>query len=426
MSEVLVPFLLEMRRRKLRVGVTELVALAQALALGVHDSTLEGFYYVARSLCAHTESDLDLFDEAFAAHFRGIDKDARIVLGELEAWLDDPAALVFLSERERALVASLDLDELRRLFEERLREQTERHDGGSHWIGTGGTSPFGAGGRHPTGLRVGPRAGGRSALGVADARVFRPYRSDLVLDVRQIEVALRKLRTFVREGADEELDVDASIDATARNAGELEVVTRPPRRPNVRVILVMDVGGSMDPHIRVVSELFSAAKRATHFRELRCYYFHNAVYGELFESEGLRDPVSIGQILRECDGRRYHLVIVGDAAMHPGELHGVGPWYRALPPEMSEDDADESGTHPRHPGRRRRNALGWFRLLAERFPRAVWLNPDKPQYWYGTVQELAAVFRMYPLTLDGLSDAVAELTRGAAGARRGAARAGGA
>ncbi len=396
MSDVLVPFLYELRKRKLRVGPTELGALARALAAGVHDSSLDGFYYVARSLMVHSETELDAFDEAFGAHFRGIESAHALVMRELDEWLKDPAKLLFLSDDMKAALDGLDLDELRRLFEERLREQNERHEGGNRWIGTGGTSPFGSGGFHPTGLRVGSAGGGRSAIGVADARRYRPYRSDLVLDVRQIEVALRKLRTFVREGHEEELDIDASIDATAKNAGELEIVTRPPRRPNVRVILMMDVGGSMDPHVRLVSELFSAAKRATHFRELRTYYFHNAIYGQVFETERLRNTVPLSQLFRECEGRKYHLVFVGDAAMHPGELFSDGPWYRA------HGAAEERVT-----------ALEWFHLLSRHFARHAWLNPDPAQYWYGTVEEIRRVIPMFALTLEGLGEAVQHLVRGA-------------
>jgi uncharacterized protein with von Willebrand factor type A (vWA) domain len=395
MSEILVPFLYELRNRKLKVGATELTALARALLANVHESSFDGFHYVARSLLVHSETELDIFDEAFAAHFRGIERDALTLSRELESWLSDPARLEYLSEEERALLEALSPEELRRLFEERLREQTERHEGGNRWIGTGGTSPFGSGGHHPTGLRVGG-GGGRSAIGVADARRYRPYRSDVILDVRQIEVALRKLRTYVREGQEEELDIDSTIDATARNAGELEIVTRPPRRPNQRVILMIDVGGSMDPHIKVVSELFSAAKRATNFRELRTYYFHNAIYGRVFETERFRDPIPISQVIRECDGKRYHLVVVGDAAMHPGELHSDGPWYRA------QAVGDERFT-----------ALQWFHTLRDHFERCVWLNPDNPKYWYGTVTELRQVFPMFELTLDGLGEAVRHLSRGA-------------
>jgi len=395
MSEVLVPFLYELRKRKLRVGPMELTALARAMSAGVHQSSLDGFYYVSRSLMVHSETELDAFDEAFSAHFKGIERTAHVLMRDIEAWLSDPAALEFLSEEDRALLESMDMEALRQLFEERLAEQKERHEGGSRWVGTGGTSPFGSGGQHPTGLRVGAMGGGRSAIGVADARRYRPYRTDVVLDVRQIEVALRKLRSFVREGLEEELDIDATIDETARNAGELEIVTRPPRRPNVRVVLMMDVGGSMDPHIRLVSELFSAAKRATNFRELKTYYFHNAVYGRVFETEHFRDPVPISDILRSCDGERYHLVVVGDAAMHPGELHSDGPWYSA-----------------HSVGEERLTALRWFQILSDHFRRAAWLNPDRPQYWYGTVSELRDVFPMYELTLDGLGEAIQQLSRG--------------
>lgn len=395
MSEVIVPFLYELRKRKLRVGPTELNALARALTAGLHESTLDGFYHVARALLVHSETELDAFDEAFGASFAGIEASRFVVTDEIERWLRDPAKLTYLSEEQRAMLEALDPAELRRLFEERLAEQRERHEGGNRWIGSGGTSPFGTGGAHPTGIRIGG-GGGRSALGVADARRYRPYRSDLVLDVRQIEVALRKLKTFVREGLEEELDIEGTIDATAKNAGELEIVTRPPRRPNVRVVLLMDVGGSMDPHVRVVSELFSAAKRATNFRELRTYYFHNAVYGRVFETERLREPVALSELIRNLDGARHQLIVVGDAAMHPGELHSDGPWYYGHP-------KGEAGV----------TAFRWFQILEDHFERAVWLNPDNPKYWYGTVQDLQSVFSMFPLTLEGLGEAIAHLSRGA-------------
>jgi uncharacterized protein with von Willebrand factor type A (vWA) domain len=391
-----VPFLFELRSRKVKVGAQEAMALARALAAGLHESSLDGFYHVARALCVHREGDLDAFDQAFSAHFRGVELASAKMIDELEQWLKDPKMRRELTDEERALLQSLDMDELRKLFEQRLREQKERHDGGNRWIGTGGTSPFGANGAHPTGMRVGPMGGGRSAMAIADARVYRPYRSDLVLDVRQIEVALRKLRAFAREGADLELDLDETIRETSKNAGELEIVMRPPRKPNVRVLLLMDVGGSMDPHAQLVSQLFSAAKRASNLRELKTYYFHNCIYGRLFETERFTDPIKVRDVLHAC-GPEWKLVMVGDAAMHPAELLGGGDWY------FSKDEIGGEAMH----------GIQWMHLLADHFRKSVWLNPDPPNYWKGgTAEMLASTFAMYPLTLDGLGEAIAHLSKG--------------
>lgn len=390
-----VPFLYELRRRKVKVGLQEAMALARALAMGLHDSSLDGFYHVARALCVHTETDLDAFDEAFLAHFKGIESKSLDLVKELEEWLRDPKMRKDLSDEELAMLKHLSLDELRRLFEERLKEQKERHDGGNRWIGTGGTSPFGAQGTHPTGLRVGSAGGGRSAMAIADARSYRPYRSDIVLDVRQIEVALRKLRAFTREGAELELDIDSTIDETAKNAGELEIVMHPPRKPNVRVLLLMDLGGSMDPHSELVGQLFSAAKRASNFRELKTHYFHNCVYGKVYDTESFRSSVPIHDLLHHCT-REWKLVIVGDAAMHPSELIGGGNWYG------TRSDGGESMA-----------GIRWMQHLADHFDRSVWLNPEPPTYWKGgTAEMLASVFPMFHLTLEGLGEAMAHLSKG--------------
>ena len=396
MSAAFVPFLYELRQKKVKVGAQEALALAKALALGLHDSSLDGFYHVARAICVHRESDLDAFDEAFLSHFKGIAGESLAILEELENWLEDPLNRKELSDEELAAMKSLDMEELKRLFEERMKEQKGRHDGGNRWVGTGGTSPFGAHGKHPSGLRVGNAGGGRSAMGIADARKFRGYRSDLLLDIRQIEVALRKLRAFNREGLPDELDIDATIDETAKNAGELEIVTRPPRKSNIRVLLLMDVGGSMDPHIRLVSRLFSAAKRASNIRQLKTYYFHNCIYGRLYETENFADPVSVEDTLHEL-GTNFKLVIVGDAAMHPAELLGRGDYeYYATG----------------HAGKPT-TGLEQLQKLADHFKRAAWLNPDPPNYWRGgTAEQIGKVFTMFPLTLDGLGDAVTHLSKG--------------
>jgi uncharacterized protein len=386
-----VDFIYELRRRKVPVGTQEAVALAHALAKDLHGSSLDGFYNVARSLLVHSEAHLDDFDLVFSAHFRGAQIEAKAIAEELLDWLRDPIKMRELTEEERAGIEALDLEEVLRRFEERLREQKERHDGGNYWIGTGGTSPFGSGGVNPQGIKVGPGGGGRGgAMKTADARKYKPYRSDLVLDVRQIEVALRKLRAFAREGLDEELDIEGTIDETAKNAGELEIVTRPPRRPNTRVILMMDVGGSMDPYAHLMSQLFSAAKRSTHWRELRTYYFHNCVYGRVFKTEGFEEPVKVPDLVAEL-GKHYKLVLVGDASMAPYELIGSTGW----------------GEEGKTPG------LAWLMALREHFERSVWLNPDGiGGVPHPTVDAIAKVFPMFALTLDGLGQAVHELVRG--------------
>jgi hypothetical protein len=388
---VFVGFLYELRQRKVPVGAQEAVALARALSAGLHESSLDGFYHVARAVLVHNEAHLDDFDLAFASYFKGVAVDAKIIADELLAWLQNPVKMRELSPEERDAIEALDLDEVLRRFEERLKEQKERHDGGSHWIGTGGTSPFGSGGVNPNGLQVGPGGGGRGgAMKTADARKYKPYRSDVVLDIRQIEVALRKLRAFAREGADRELDIDGTIDATAKDAGELSIVTRPPRRPNTRVVLLMDVGGSMDPYAQLMSQLFSAAKRATHWKELRTYYFHNCVYGRVYKTEGFQEPIPVAQLVGEC-GKHHKLVVVGDAAMAPYELLGSPGW----------------GEEAKVPG------LAWLRVLREHFERSVWLNPDGlGVYPHPTVDAIAKVFPMFALTLEGLGQAVQELVRG--------------
>jgi len=395
MSDFIVPFLYELRARRLFVGAQEAVQLARALSLGLHDHTLDGFYYLARSLMVHRESELDKFDEAFLSHFKGVVFETTSALSELEEWLKDPKVLEGLTEEQKAAIQELSVEELRELLEQRMREQKERHDGGNRWIGTGGTSPFGTGGHHPSGVSMRSGSGGRggrSALGMADARRYRPYRSDLVLDVRQIQVALRKLRSFAREGADDELDLEGTIDATAKNGGELEIVTRPPRRSNLRVLLLMDVGGSMDPFAHTCSQLFSAARRASNFRELRTHYFHNTIYGRVYSTDGLMDPIEVPRLLDQLNPR-WKVIFVGDAAMAPGELLGTGPWGSPAGGETL-------------------SGLDWLSFVSQRFERCVWLNPDPPQYWNGgTARAIGEVFPMFHLTLEGLTEAMALLSK---------------
>ena len=394
-----VPFIYALRARGVPVGTQEAVSLGQALAAGLHESSLDGFYEVSRAILVHDEKHLDDFDQAFATHFQGAEEAGLALEKELLDWLEDAKDRVReLTEEERAMLERYDLDELRELFEKRLAEQDERHDGGNKWVGTGGTSPFGHSGAARPGIRVGGAGGNRSAVQVAGERRYRGYRDDMTLDIRQMAVALRKLRALVREGAEDELDLDETIRQTAQNAGELEIVLRPPRKTNTRVILLMDVGGSMDPYANLVSRLFTAAKKSSHFRELRCLYFHNCVYGKVYEDASFKQPIRVRDLLADC-GPHYKLVVVGDALMAPYELLQAGG-------SLAYEEED------------RVEGIVWLMTLEDHFERAVWLNPEPERYWHGnTIEYVRKVYEMFPLTLEGLGSAVGHLTKGKTGRR---------
>ncbi len=389
---MLIDFLYELRAKKVPVSTHEWMALMEAMAKGLHESSLDGFYRLCRTICVKDIALYDAYDEAFLAYFKDVHVSSLQLTEELLQWLGDPKALESLTAEQREMLKSLDLEKLRELFEQRLKEQKERHDGGNRWIGTGGTSPFGTNGRNPNGMRVGG-GGARSAMAVAGERQFREYRRDVVLDVRQIDVALRGLRRLGREGAIEELDLDETVDKTCKNAGEIDIVFRPPRRNRVKVILLMDVGGSMDPHSELMSRLFTAASRSGRFAKFRSYYFHNCVYNSVYEDAEFRKPVQVADLLAHSD-RDEKLVLVGDALMHPAELLDPGGSMYLY------SQARASGHE-------------WLRRLAAHFRSAAWLNPEPERFWAGTtIEVIASVFAMYPLTLDGLAHAVRYLTRG--------------
>jgi len=389
---VLIDFLFELRKRKLDVSTHEWLALMEAMAYGLHESSLDGFYRLCRSLCVKDIADFDAYDEAFLSYFKDVHVDALVLTEDLLSWLSDPRRRGELDEETRRLLEGLDLDKLRELFEQRLREQTERHDRGNRWIGTAGTSPFGNSGKHPTGLRIGP-GGGRSAMQVAEQRRYREYRRDVVLDVRQIDVALRGLRQLGREGAEEELDLDDTVDETCRNAGELEIVFHPPRRNRVKVVLLMDVGGSMDPHAELVSRLFTAASRSGRFAKFRSFYFHNCVYNTIYEDAQFTKGLPVADLLANSD-RDEKLVMVGDALMHPAEL------------------LDPGGSMYLY-SQTRASGIEWLRRLAHHFRSAAWLNPEPERFWSGTtIEVIASVLPMFALTLDGLAQSVRYLVRG--------------
>ncbi len=379
-------FFYNLRGRGLKVSAHNWLALLEALSGDLHDASLDGFYAVARCILVNDEGDYDGFDIAFGETFRGLVTDLEHVLAELDAWLSDPKQLAFLDPAMREMIEALGIDELRRQLLERLAEQKERHEGGNRWVGTGGTSPFGQGGINPAGVRMGGSGGGRSALAVADQRRFRDLRKDLVLDTRQMGMALRRLRRLNRKGESEELDIDATVDETARNCGDLEIVMQPPRKNDVRMLLLLDVGGSMDPHAQLVSRLFSAAHQHGGFKEFESYYFHNCVYSKVYEDAAFTKSVTIDSLIQGKDADWY-LVAVGDAWMHPGELMMTSSNFWTL-------SAASSG-------------MRCLAKLADHFPRSAWINPEPPRMWDApTISEIRRVFEMFPLTLDGLGEMV--------------------
>jgi len=370
------------------VALQEWMTLMSALEKGLHGSSVLRFYRLARSCLIKSEAYFDAFDRVFARVFKGIEGSLDIE-DEVFDWLRDAKDFPRLSEEQLAELERLGSDELMRRFLETLAEQTERHDGGGRWVGTGGRSPFGHGGVHPTGIRVGGSGRSRSAMKVAEERRFRDYRTDVSLDVRQVRTALRKLRNLTRIGEATELDVDETIDETCRNAGEIELVFRPPRRNNLRMLVLMDVGGTMDPYHDAVSKLLTALHEEHGLRGLRALYFHNTIYDTVFTTAAMRRPDELptAELLRRLD-ERWKLLIVGDAAMHPAEL---------LEPYGSSDPRRTTPTP----------SIAWLHRLKGHFGRAAWLNPDGEELWAHsyTARLVQRLFPMYHLSVEGVAQA---------------------
>lgn len=382
-----------LREEGVPVGVQEWRTFLTALEKGLHGANLLRFYHVARACLVKSETYFDAFDKVFARVFRGVEgQHGDDVTDKVMEWLRDPKNFPNLSPEELAALERLTSDELMQKFLERLAEQTERHDGGNKWVGTGGKSPFGHGGQHPTGIRVGGESRSRSAMKVAEERHFKDYRTDATLDLRQMRVALRRMRQLTRSGQATELDLDETVDETCRNAGEIEMVFRPPRRNDVRLLLLMDVGGTMDPYYQPVSQLLTALHEERGLRDFQPYYFHNCVYDHVFASARMyrTDAVPTADILRRLDSR-WKVLFVGDAAMHPAELLQA---YGNIDPRRGAQT----------PG------IEWLHRIATHFERSVWLNPEKQAYWDGeTTRVIRRLFPMYHLSIDGLSEAVRAL-----------------
>ena len=404
---MLTDFFYTLRAAKLPVSVKEYLTLLEALKEGVVgpnaialDSeetssayTIDDFYYLSRATLVKDEKHYDKFDRAFASYFKGVEMVADFSKDIPLEWLRKNLELN-LSPEELAKIEKMGWDELMETLKKRLAEQKERHEGGSKWIGTGGTSPFGAYGQNPQGIRIG-QAGSRnrSAVKVWDQRAYRDYDDTQELGTRNIKVALRRLRKFAREGHEDELDLDETISKTAANAGYLDIKMRPERHNNVKVLLLMDVGGTMDEHIARVEELFSAAK--TEFKHLEFYYFHNCVYDFMWKNNRRRfaEKFPTWDIIRKYN-KDYKLIFVGDATMSP---------YEILQPGGSvEYNNEEAGVE-------------WLQRLTKAFPKFAWINPEPHGVWQyrqsiSVIQQIMSQ-RMFALTIKGLEDAMRLLTK---------------
>jgi uncharacterized protein with von Willebrand factor type A (vWA) domain len=391
---MLVRFFFLLRSAGIPVSITELLTLLEALKAGLGDLSAERFYSLARACLVKDERYYDRYDKAFAAHFKGAEDIFSLLQRELpEDWLAKLAVREFTDAEKAEIEALGGWEKLMATLQKRLEEQKERHQGGNKWIGTAGTSPFGAHGFNPEGVRIG-QAGGRnrSAVKVWDKREFANLDDKVELGTRNIKMALRKLRRFARRGAPDELALADTIDATARSGGWLDIKMQAERRNVIKVLLLLDIGGSMDDHVKTCEELFSAAR--SEFKHLEHYYFHNFTYEALWRDNRRRFNEHIGttEVMRTY-GTDYKLILVGDATMSPYEI--------TQPGGSVEHWNAEPGS-------------AWLQRLIKHFPKFAWINPQRQSHWRQSASiEITRELlegRMYPLTLRGLDEAIDALT----------------
>ena len=390
-----VNFFLDLRKAKVPASLREYLTLIEAMQAGTANFSVEDFYYLSRSCLVKDEKNLDKFDRVFAQSFNGLEFNSEEIKAEIpEEWLRKIAEKVLTPEEMKQIEALGGWEKLMETLKKRLEEQKGRHQGGSKWIGTGGTSPFGAHGYNPEGVRIGQeKSRHRRAVKVWDKREYKNLDDTVEIGTRNIKMALRRLRQWARDGANLELDLPDTIKSTANNAGYLDLKLVPERRNKVKVLALFDIGGSMDDHIRVCEELFSAAR--TEFKHMEFFYFHNCVYEKLWRDNKRRhhDFKPTQEVLNTY-GHDYKLILVGDATMSPYEI--------VYPGGSVEHWNEESGEV-------------WLNRLTATYPKTVWLNPVAEKYWDYTpsVQHIRTAMhnRMFPLTLDGLERAMRELSR---------------
>lgn len=393
---MLIEFFFELRKYGLKPSVTEYLTLIEALDEHVVSGSVNDFYYLSRCTLVKDETKFDRFDKIFSHYFKGIeDATAGLLEKEIPAeWLEKLKQLELSDEQKKQIEAMGGWDELMETLKKRLEEQKERHQGGSKWIGTAGTSPFGAYGYNPEGVRIGQEGSrNKSAVKVWDKREYQNLDDSRELGTRNIKMALRKLRRFAREGAEDELDLDDTIRSTARNAGYLDIKMRPERHNAVKVLLFFDVGGSMDPHVRVCEELFSAARGE--FKHMEYFYFHNFLYESVWKNNYRRhtEKTPTFDLLHKY-AADYKVIFIGDATMSPYEI--------VHPGGSVEHWNEESGA-------------AWMQRLLDVYPKTIWVNPEPQKHWnYTPSIEITKELmddRMYPMTLAGLDEGIRYLTK---------------
>jgi uncharacterized protein with von Willebrand factor type A (vWA) domain len=388
-----IPFFLELRAAKVPVSLREFLTLLEALQKRVAGFSIEDFYFLSRSTLVKDERYLDRFDRVFGQVFKGIETPTDPQTELPEEWLRKLTERTLTPEEKAQIEALGGWEKLMETLRERLAEQQKRHQGGNKWIGTAGTSPFGNSGYNPEGIRIGGKGGNRTAVKVWDRREFRNLDDTIELGTRNIKLALRRLRQFARDGSDLELDLPGTVRSTAHNAGWLDLRMVPERHNAVKLLLFLDIGGSMEDHVRVCEELFSAARGE--FKHLVHFYFHNCLYDTVWRDSRRRhvEQIDVMEILRTYDPA-HRIVLVGDASMSPYEIEKEGGSV-----ERWNDE----------PGR------VWMRRLLDAYPKAVWLNPVPEKYWGGTtsIGMIRQIMddRMFPLTLEGIDRAMRRLTR---------------
>lgn len=386
-----------LRQRGLNVSLNEWMTLLDGMEKGLHHSTLTGFYHLCRAIVVKSETEFDRFDQVFLEFFKGVPYPDELP-EELMNWLNHPSEDLrrTIEELRSAGFPDESLEELLKMLEERLKEQTEEHNGGNYWVGTRGRSPFGNNGWHPNGIRIGGQSRYRTAMSVAQERKFRDFRKDNTMDTRQFQMIFRTLRQLSarEQSSEKELDVDETIHDTCENAGTLQVRYRNPRKNTVKVLLLMDSGGSMEYYAELCSRLFQAAVKSNNFKELHTYYFHNCIYEDVYDGPRLwADGTTATEWLLQNFDSSYKVIIVGDAAMNPYELRGRQYNWKT--------------------GQYTSPGIEWLIRLKKHFAYLIWLNPEpmpeQQDFWSQTHLQLAQMFPMFDLSAEGLEQGMKHL-----------------